>query len=344
MLDDDQLETIEYYKRDSTLSEKVIVIDSQNSIIIDGNHRALAAALLNKPINYIDVSEVDTELDEMAMTAYQPIGDFNKPGPFRAVDRRLVPHPTNQLKTAKFLENTPYDFRLFFSNIPGTGKYSESGPMDHTKITEIFKDSAAQIIEGSEDAINIVFVGNSGADKVMLTPWLMAHRFGHAIQAGARKNKGWHAWTEAEQQFFRSVNVMLDENYGKQIRSPSGYGTVPGYKAPSMVNSLTPEYNALFNAIGTQRSSRTNNIKRPYEFMYELFAQYLKDGRITLNPLPNDLGYGRRVFGNPSSYLRLKPESSDESSRQEATQMLANDMGYMFDDVLNSSVGQIFVM
>lgn len=285
----------------------------------------------------------EEELDEMALTAYQPIGDFNKPGPFRQVDRRLVPHPTNQLKTQKFLENTPYDFRLFFSNIPGTGKYSEYGPLPVETIQNIFKDQASQIIEGSEDAINVVFVGNSGADKVMMTPWIMAHRFGHAINAGARSNRGWNAWTEAEKHFFQAVNTMLDENYSKTINIPMR-GVQPGYKTQMMVSNLTPEYNALFNAIGTQRSSRTNKIKRPYEFLYELFAQYLKDGKITLNPLPTDLSYGRKVWGNPTRFLKLNQDSQNESVRQEQTQMLANDMNYMFDDVLSQSVGKIFVM
>jgi hypothetical protein len=65
---------------------------------------------------------VENAIDEMALKQFTPMGDFNKPGPFKGVDKRLVPHPTNQLKTAKFFEQTPYDFRLFFSNIPGTGK------------------------------------------------------------------------------------------------------------------------------------------------------------------------------------------------------------------------------
>jgi hypothetical protein len=113
----------------------------------------------------------------------------------------------------------------------------------------------------------------------------------------------------------------------------------------SKVNyNLTPEYNALFNAIGTQRSSRSGEIKRPYEFLYELFAQYLGTGNVTFNPLPSNLGYGRQVFGNPTKYMNIKPEYRDESERAEATQTLANDMHYMFDDVLSSSVGQIFVM
>lgn len=281
----------------------------------------------------------EDEVDEMALKQFTPMGDFDKPGPFKGVDKRLVPHPTNQLKTEKFFEQTPYDFRLFFSNIPGTGKYSETGPVTSQQLQQMFgPEYASQIVDGSEDAITVVFVGNSGDSKVMMTPWIMAHRFGHAIQAGVRRNREWSTWGEAEKHFFSAVNGMLENYYGKQ--SPSRMGVTPN----SMRGDLTPEYNALFNAIGTQRSSRSGQIKRPYEFLYEIFAQYLGTGKVTFNPLPANLGYGRKNWGNPSRYMNIKPEYRDEGERAEASDMLANDMQYMFDDVLSSSVGKIFVM
>ena len=111
-----------------------------------------------------------------------------------------------------------------------------------------------------------------------------------------------------------------------------------------MSSNLIPEYNALFNSIGTQRSSRSNEIKRPYEFLYELFAQYLGTGTITLNPLPTNLGYGRQVWGNPSKYLNLKPEFRDEEVRQYESQGMGDDLTEYFAEVLRSCVGNIYVM
>jgi hypothetical protein len=201
----------------------------------------------------------------------------------------------------------------------------------------MFGNQAQPIIKDSKDTITVVFVGNSGANKVMMTPWVMAHRFGHAIQAGVRTKSGQSTWAAAEKHFFTSVNTMLEEYYGK-IKSQT-----PG--VTSKVNyNLTPEYNALFNAIGTQRSSRSGEIKRPYEFLYELFAQYLGTGNVTFNPLPSNLGYGRKVFGNTTKYMNIKPEYRDETIRKHAAEVLSYDMELMFNDVLSSSVGQIFVM
>lgn len=286
--------------------------------------------------DYGHLTIMTDDIDEMALSKYQTFGDFTKPGPFRGVDKRLIPHPKSELKTQKFFEKTPYDFRLFFSNTSGLGKYSEYGPMSPEDVKKLFPpDQAEQIINGHDDAITVVYVGNRGDAKVMLTPWIMAHRFGHAIQAGVRKSQGWSEWAEAEKHFFGTVNNLLDEYYSK-VGKP--------FNMPAMKWTLTQEYNALFNAIGTQRSSRSGQIRRPYEFMYELFAQYLGTGKITLNPFPVSLGYGRKVFGRPTKYMSIKPEYRDEAERRNASDVLANDMEMMFYDVLASSVGKIFVM
>jgi hypothetical protein len=250
-------------------------------------------------------------LIEAPLTDYQTMGDFNKPGPFRGADKKLVPHPVNRLKAEKFFANTPYD-----------------------KI--IFGDEGEQIVAGHENAITIVYVGNKGDAKKMLTPWMMAHRFGHAVQAGHRRGgkidkEG--AWPEAENHFFGQVNSMLEEYYGKR-----------GERGGNLKWEMTPEYNALFNAIGTQNSSRSGQIRRPYEFLYEIFAQYLGTGHVTFNMLPTNLGYGRQNWGTPSKYLNLKPEHSDDASRKQATEVLAYDMELMFNDVMSNLEGKILVM
>ena len=55
-MDDDQKEVLERYMNDPTLSSKVIVISGHQ--IVDGNHRALAAAYKGTSIKYIDLSEL----------------------------------------------------------------------------------------------------------------------------------------------------------------------------------------------------------------------------------------------------------------------------------------------
>lgn len=269
------------------------------------------------------------------LSDYQPLGDFDKPGPFRHItDKRLVTHPKTRLKAEKFFSRSPYNFRLFFSNISGTAsKHKESGEASLDLIRNIFKDQADTIIHNHDDAITVVFLGNYGAERVMITPWIMAHRLGHAIQASRfpRGRYGPTTWTDAEHAFFSLINQILHEVYGK----------ASGYKKNKIEWELRSEYNALFNAIGTQRSSRTGQINRPYEFLYELFAQYIQDGVITLNPLPKRLPYGKKAWGRHTNYLRARVE---DDSLESESQHIARLMEDHFNTVLSSCVGKIYLM
>ena len=55
MLKDEQIEIINDYRSSPNLSDSIIVL--ANNRIIDGNHRALAAALNHVPIKYIDLDQ-----------------------------------------------------------------------------------------------------------------------------------------------------------------------------------------------------------------------------------------------------------------------------------------------
>lgn len=62
MMDEDQQEVVQRYMNDPALSTKVIVISGNR--IIDGNHRALAAAFNGSSINYVDLADLDEDLSE----------------------------------------------------------------------------------------------------------------------------------------------------------------------------------------------------------------------------------------------------------------------------------------
>jgi hypothetical protein len=283
-------------------------------------------------------------ITEAPLQDYVPLGDFEKKGQFNPVDRKLITHPVTQTKAIKFLENTPYNFRLFFNNSPGLRKFKEYGAINPNEVKNIFsKEQADLIVNRHENAITIVFIGNTGDRAVMMTPWVMAHRFGHAITASNRNNYGTSRgniadpWNKAESYFFNYINKILKDYYNKSAEHR--------YTNTAVNWNLQQEYGAFFNAIGTQRSSRTGQIKRPYEFMYELFAQYLKDGRITLNPLPVSLDYGRKAWGRTTKFMRLNPElQNDELLRGEASLELSNVLSNLFDSVLRASVGKIYIM
>lgn len=65
LLDTEQLEIVNSYRKSPTLTNSIIVIADNK--IIDGNHRALASVLNKSSINYIDLDEL-SNVDEGVFT------------------------------------------------------------------------------------------------------------------------------------------------------------------------------------------------------------------------------------------------------------------------------------
>ena len=69
MMSEEQHELVDRYIKDPNLSNQIIVLD--DGFIVDGNHRAIAAALTKRPIKYIDltdqeeIAEDDTTAEEL---------------------------------------------------------------------------------------------------------------------------------------------------------------------------------------------------------------------------------------------------------------------------------------
>jgi hypothetical protein len=281
-------------------------------------------------------------INEAPLGDYELIGNFDKTGgAFRKdVDRKLVSHPVTQQKAEIFFKELPNNLRLFFVNKPGLTKHRESGSYTPDQIRTIMGPDADQIINGSEDSITVVFLGNYGVNWKMMTPWIMAHRIGHAMSADSRgKRDDEHAWPIAERAFFSTINNVLSKVYRVNPVEQSWASRsnrdryMPGY---------SEAYRALFQAIGTQKSSREGKLNRPYEFLYELFAQFIQKGYVTLNPFPQSLGYGRKAWGRTTRYMSQDREQSQYMSTM--TNIIQNDLTIVFTDVLNEMEGKIFLM
>jgi hypothetical protein len=268
------------------------------------------------------------DLFEDPISDLDHLGDFTKPGPFRnQLDKKLATHPVSLEKIRNFFKNTDWDIRLYFCNISGTGKHAESGLASDLELEIIFGKAIADQLMAEDDQITMVFLGNSGAERMPFTPWVIAHRMGHAIQASTRSASRSNAafyWQEAEQVFFRGVNEVLRDVYRKRIAG----------NMREMKIDLSLEYSALFNAIGTQKSSRDHKINRPFEFVYESFAQYLHTGNITYNPLPRRLGFGKQAWGKPTRYLNAGSSVSDEELA-DASWRIANNLEANFYKITN---------
>ena len=103
-----------------------------------------------------------------------------------------------------------------------------------------------------------------------------------------------------------------------------------------------PRYIALQKAIGTMKSAREGKITRPYEFIYELLAQYINTGEVKFNPMPKMIGYGKQAWGKHTRALRMLPTDDDENINH--MKMLERDLDYYLDTVLSEAQNKIFVM
>lgn len=290
------------------------------------------------------------KLTEAPLADYQPIGDFNKPGSFRhSSDKKLVVHPVQIEKAYKFFRNTDEDVTILPANIPGASKFTEYGAMTPDDIRKNFGKYADDILSRhNENGITIVYVSDTGADRVPLTPWTMAHRFGHAINASTRrgadsgiKNK----WDYMERGLMQGIVNLMDcyRIWGDQTDKRGGYDDTKfnrNFPSGAVTGSRAKAYAALFNAIGTMRSARTKSINRPYEFVYEMFTQWLNSGEVNFNPPPTQLGFGQQSFGNARAGLKLtNPDEAENLLDQ-----IKNDAPVYFSDIMSACVGKIFVM
>lgn len=286
---------------------------------------------------------VEQVLNEAPIDTYQTIGDFSKGHSFSDKrDRELVVHPVAIKKVKDFFKNTNVDFDFYFVNLKGRRYFAEHGKMSVDKVLKPYPEGLGikpeQLANGriNEDNITVFFVGNSAAEKIPLTSWTIAHRFGHAIR---RLDVFEHYTNWLEKQF---AEVLKHYNIVKAPPYASSYDPYKekynDYYSQSPANFDKAKAN-LFNQIGTMKSARDGKIDRPFEFYYELFAQYLKDGKITLNPLGKTILKGHAAYGRKEHAYTKNVDEVNSILNQ-----IVLDFEYYAEDVLGSCIGDVYVM
>ena len=274
-------------------------------------------------------------LNEAPIGTYTTIGDFEKGASYKDPrDRLSVSHPVTVQKVKDMLKNTSVDFDFYFVNKPGLRQFSEKGKVPYEFIFKPYPEGLGLTHEElgdksiNSDNITVFFVSNTAADKIPMTAWTIVHRVGHAMNR-----------TPQFQEYTKWLDKEFDELlslYGKQKPSRFSYDT-NDYKRSRTFDLAKGR---LFNHIGTMRSAREGRIHRRYfEFYFELFVQYLKDGKITFNPLTKNLLVGFGPYGS-----KTLASTQNLAEAQEKLDYIANTIPYLVEDVLTANVGDIFVM
>jgi hypothetical protein len=270
-------------------------------------------------------------LNEAPLGTYTTIGGFEKGASYKDPrDRAALNHPVTIQKVKDMLKSTSVDFDFYFVNKPGLRKFSEKGRVSYDFIVKPYPEGLGidrNQIEINNNNITVFFVGNTAADKIPMTAWTIIHRVGHVMNR-----------TPQFQDYTKWLDNEFDELlkiYGKSKES-TRYGNSDYKKS----RTFDLAKGRLFNSIGTMRSARDGKLSRRYfEFYYELFVQYLKDGKITFNPLTKNLLVGFGPYGSKSIAT-----TQNLTEAQEKLDSIANTIPYLIEDVLGANAGDIFVM
>jgi hypothetical protein len=276
------------------------------------------------------------DLKEAPIGDYAPIGnwgDNEKSNSFRnAQDRKLIQSPNLIKKVRKKFGNTEHILNFYFVNLPGALVFAEKGYMDSDQLNSNLP-KAWELIQAREqeqntdpsEAINVIFVGNNGINRVPMTSWIMAHRLGHAAESSGRGQRN-HAWNEYERDFFGLMDSMLTDVYDVDMSRDD--------------MRFSKEMAIFFQEIGTMASARNKKLGgRPYEFLYELFAQFITTGKLSFRELPKIVNMGQRKIG-----WRSIDEDAREMYSHDLNDAWGDQLTQRLDNVLYGATGKYLVM
>lgn len=287
-------------------------------------------------MKYIDILIESLKLEEMPISSISHVGNWEKNSSFRTQDRKLLNNPKAITKIKalwKYPEEVNYNVVLVndlrYTSERFSGNYTEHGTIGKPEqakawISEhlpLVADQVNALIK--PDEVNIVYLSNDGAQRVPMTAWIMAHRYGHAIRMGG-KSQYYEEATTTLDRYLRNLADAYKIRYGTAQYSRQRVALVSN-------NTRT-----LMQAICTFKSAREGTLRNSAEAVHELFAQYILTGTIKFNNIPKSVKVGREYF----SY------SEDDYDYDNRT--IANDLSYelenFFAAAIHYSVGHTFIM
>lgn len=274
-------------------------------------------------------------LSEMPLKTFEPIGDFSKGSSFRdARDRKMITNPKFKEIVSKKFSNTYYDINMYFVNSAKANRYTEVGAVDLDWVRDNLGDEVADKVEPNyqqDEQVNIIFTNNKGAERVNMTPWIIAHRMGHAFarfDSGLGAKRQFQSYQEIVDSIGTEFDMIFQDVYG--IRNYSSKGT---FGPKRREDQLLMKH--LAHNIGTFKSARDKNLRDYFELYNELFAQYVITGEIKFNELPRSFKAGKEYVSvrDKEAYEELK-----DLGRLERT------LEYYFEELLGQAEQVILVM
>jgi hypothetical protein len=283
---------------------------------------------------FMNLLNEEQVLDEMPIQHFQTIGDFSKGSSFhKPEDMKLVNNPKAIAKVHKRFAACDLDFNFYFVNTKEVRQHVEVGMVNEPWLEKNMPQAWSEIQPSiSDNAINIIFTNNRGDERYPMTAWIIAHRLGHALRRDQSSGSFRVHWSFDDlEKVFRKHTREILAHYN--IQPQTGYGS---YRGGSEYNKFARN---LFHAIGTMKSARDGNLRNADEFIYEMIAQYIFSGRVTMNNVRGI--YSHSTWGHKQ---HRHPRSDSHDDLDYAVQRFAEEMNAYIEQLLHSCVGGIFVM
>ena len=281
-------------------------------------------------------------LNETPIGDYQTIGDWSKNSSFRDKrDRMLIQNKRTIDMVKKKFGNTDYLFHFYFVNNAMANRVTEEGLVKPEWVKERLGDEVYNALmtnmEKEDDAINVIFTNNKGAERKNMTAWIMAHRIGHALarERGSRRS---FAYQQCSDYLIGQLAACMGF-YGKSDFPDSEKNlTARGWDSRDSQNSRKNQLILLsfIYEVGNFRSAREKEVRDWFEILNELIAQYLTTGKISFRKAPQ-----RFELRGPKGFSFATQEVDEVD---ELLGMLGRDMEYYIDNMLGSVANSVLVM
>lgn len=265
--------------------------------------------------------------DYIAPADHEPA--FARPGTVRSAQS-----PVAQEKVYKAFDKLPYDFHIVFLNrldvaagdshirpredLPPWGTNIMRQPQYHDGYMGEIQGIAG--IYPEPGVIKFVINSDDGDNYVPFTPWMIAHRFAHAL-IGTNKSYEMNQLDKRMEEVTEYIHAMMDSFIG----------------ASSVIHAIAP--------FASGREGRIGNFG---EFQMECFAAWMIRGKIAFLPCPEQVPaalYTRVRDLVPAA--RPKSYSVDRSGRNyvdTAFAEIARAMNIIFKEIMNKAVGRLWIV
>lgn len=278
-------------------------------------------------------------LSEAPIGDYETIGDFNKNSSIRDPrDRAIITNPKSIERVKQKFNNTSYNFNLYFVNMPKATHHKEVGEVEEQWVIDNLGKDILDKVNTKNNAINIIFTNNSGDQRVPMTPWIIAHRIGHALvrREGLNQfNNRENPMSSAFSDLIQHTAYVLENGYGLHNRGlPVNVMQLSNASRPIQLL-----FKGFWTEIGMFRSARTNSIRDWFEINNELIAQYITTGSVKFDEMPKRFKVGK-------SYVSLRNDGDDIAieEAQSMYEMMDEMMEQEYERVLSYATNRIYVM